>query len=554
MKRSVFFLISVMLIIGSSLVYAAGGGQQASGSQAAGGKPTIVMGMNANLNVTDYETNYLTQYLERLHDVNIDFYLLPADGNEGKTKLSLMVASNDLPDTIFTWLTDAEILDYGSKGAFIPLNKYVNDPAKAPNFTVIPARDKDLMLDSMTSSDGNIYGLAQFQPETWNLTPDRLYINRAWMTKLGLNVPTTTDELRNVLLAFRDQDPNGNGRRDEIGMFGWYEGGYGENVITAIINSFIYYHHVGLTLDASGNTVTAPFTDPAFRKALVYLNTLFRDGVLAADTFTTDQQGYRGLLNSTPAVVGITSAGSIGNWAGAGQQDNNENYRDMAPMLPPLTGPDGVSWARYNEYYPSNCAFITSKSANPDLAFAILESFYREDVSTIVRFGEEGADWSRKPEDLAKVTNDMVDAGLYPSLSLVQVHDIWTKPQNKHWGNNGPRYTPIEKGNTIGNLETPFDNRYFGSTHGAVNFRYYNPRHPEKLLPVLKYNINDALNIAEPQANVDEYVKQSIAEFATSARDINNDSQWNAYLRELDNMGLKVWLDAAQATYNRQRR
>jgi putative aldouronate transport system substrate-binding protein len=515
----------------------------------------MVVGIGTDAFVSDYENNYLTQYLEKLHDINIDFYLLPTDSNEQRTKISLMVASNDLPDTLFTGsLNDTQILDYGSKGAFISLNKYISDPSKSPNFAAIPAKDKNLMLTAMTSSDGNIYGLAQFQPETWNLTPDRLYINRAWLAKLGLKEPASTEDLRNVLLAFRDGDPNGSGRKDEIGMFGWYNGGYGENVITPIINSFIYYQHVDLTLDASGNTVTAPFTDPAFRKALVYLNTLFKDGVLAAETFTVDQQTYRANLNASPSVVGITSAGSVGNWAGAGQQDNNANYREMAPIMPPLTGPDGVSWARYNEYYPAIHSFITSKSRIPDLVFTVLDSFYREDISIIERFGEEGVDWSRKPEDLAKTSNDMVDAGIYPSLTLVQIHDIWTKPANKHWHNIGPRYTPIEKGNTIGNLESPFDGRYFSSTHGAVNMKYYNPRHPEKLLPPLKYNVDEAIRISEPQTNVVEYVKQSIAEFITGARDISSDAAWNTYLRELDNLGLKVWLEAAQATYNRQKR
>ncbi len=42
--------------------------------------------------------------------------------------------------------------------------------------------------------------------------------------KLGLEVPTTVDELHDVLYAFRTQDPNGNGLQDEIPLFdraGW---------------------------------------------------------------------------------------------------------------------------------------------------------------------------------------------------------------------------------------------------------------------------------------------------------------------------------------------
>jgi putative aldouronate transport system substrate-binding protein len=184
----------------------------------------------------------------------------------------------------------------------------------------------------------------------------------------------------------------------------------------------------------------------------------------------------------------------------------------------------------------------------------VLDSFYQEDISLISRFGEEGVDWSRKPEDLVKTTNDFVEAGLYPGLSLVVLQDIWIKPADKHWGGASPRYASLNQGNTVGNLENPFDGRYFSSTHESLNMKYYTPRHPEYLLPYLKYNIDDALKIAEPKTNVSDYVKQAIAEFVTGVRDIGSDSHWNAYLRELDNMGLKVWLNAAQTTYNRQRR
>jgi hypothetical protein len=70
-----------------------------------------------------------------------------------------------------------------------------------------------------------------------------------------------------------------------------------------------------------------------------------------------------------------------------------------------------------------------------------------------------------------------------------------------------------------------------------VNYQYYYPLCPQYLLPALKYSYDDALKVSEPVTNINDYVRQSIAEFVISSRDINNDTQWNAYLRELDNMG-----------------
>ena len=78
----------------------------------------------ANSFITDYDDNYLTKKLEEEMGVDIEIYQLPADSNEMKTKISLMVSGGDeLPDVFCTYGIPQElILDYGSKGAFISLN------------------------------------------------------------------------------------------------------------------------------------------------------------------------------------------------------------------------------------------------------------------------------------------------------------------------------------------------------------------------------------------------------------------------------------------------
>ena len=108
---------------------------------------------------------------------------------------------------------------------------------KISNFNAIPDEDREDILQATTMADGNIYGFAAYEPETWNLTPNRMFINRAWLDKLGLEVPTTTDELKTVLEAFRDGDPNGNGVQDEIGVYGFAGGSYGENTVDALMNA-----------------------------------------------------------------------------------------------------------------------------------------------------------------------------------------------------------------------------------------------------------------------------------------------------------------------------
>src|SRR5699024_4473307 len=44
-----------------------------------------------------------------------------------------------------------------------------------------------------------------------------LWYNGEWLDNLGVEeLPKTTDELYDLLVRFRDEDPNGNGKADEI--------------------------------------------------------------------------------------------------------------------------------------------------------------------------------------------------------------------------------------------------------------------------------------------------------------------------------------------------
>ena len=85
-----------------------------------------------------------------------------------------------------------------------------------------------------------MYDFAQYNYNFWNMCYFRWWINKNWLEKLNLAVPTTTEELKNVLIAFRDNDPNGNGQKDEIPLSGMAGNDtYGNNTAYTIMNSFI---------------------------------------------------------------------------------------------------------------------------------------------------------------------------------------------------------------------------------------------------------------------------------------------------------------------------
>ncbi|MBR3807848.1 MAG: hypothetical protein IKJ15_05705, partial [Lachnospiraceae bacterium] len=106
---------------------------------------TLVIALQTNALVTDYENNYLTNYLEDKLGIEIDFYFLPTAKDEVNTKLSLLASSGEeLPDVLMVdgTLSNEAILQYGENGIFMPIGEYLSDASKMPNYNAIPEADK----------------------------------------------------------------------------------------------------------------------------------------------------------------------------------------------------------------------------------------------------------------------------------------------------------------------------------------------------------------------------------------------------------------------------
>lgn len=520
-----------------------------STSEVSNGVKTITVALQSDSFVSDYDDNYFTNMIEEKIGAEIEFYLLPSDPAELRTKVSLLIqGGQDIPDVFIVnnALTQETILDYGSKGAFIPLNDYVSDAKAMPNFNAIPGEDKTKMLDAMVAADGNMYGMVKYEPETWNLTPYRFYINEAWLKAVGMETPTTTDEYYEVLKAFRDQDPNGNGIKDEIGVYGYASGGYGQNVTMALMNAFVFYNggsqNGGLSLE--GNTVIAPFATEGWKSGIEYLNKLYSEQLLAASIFTDDDTQFKATLNSETNIVGSVTAGSTSVWTDV---NKNANFQEMA-IMKPLQGPTGLAYTPYSDYVPTPNLFVSSSCEDVELAIKLADIFYDSTVSTTSRFGEEGVDWVTDEAVLKNYTNSYIEAGIYEKAGLVYLTPIWTETTNVTWHNINPRYASLEFMNTVANGLVPFDSSLKSVMLNAFCYEHYFPAHPENLLPVLKYTLEEAEVNSEIITNVTEYVNQSLAEFITGSRPI---SDWDNYIKELNNMGLQDWLAAAQSAYER---
>lgn len=254
-------------------------------------------------------------------------------------------SGNTVVDALFSSLnkkefsiTNSTLRKYASKGYIVPLNKYI-DSSTQMNQLFIDFKEYNLRK-LMTSPDGNIYYMPGLDTSDSKLYGQVLWINESWLKKLKLKIPNTIDDFESVLTAFKNNDPNGNGLNDEIPLAGCMDS-YSEQSFNFIINSFIYNDPTNSRMFVkSGKVSFAPFTED-WRKAIQYLNDLYKEELLHPFQFSLNQQQFIQLANDPRDMLGAFTSSSITDVLLQSSPEIISSYIRVAP----LKGPNGSQYA-----------------------------------------------------------------------------------------------------------------------------------------------------------------------------------------------------------------
>lgn len=122
--------------------------------------------------------------------------------------LTLVMASNDMPDIFVVNKDTAGWLTAVKYGAFYELSQYLGK-GDYRNLDTIP----EAVIQN-ASVDGYLYGI----PRSRNLYRNGWGYRQDWVNNLGIADPTTLEEFYDMLVAFTNQDPDGNGLNDTYGL------------------------------------------------------------------------------------------------------------------------------------------------------------------------------------------------------------------------------------------------------------------------------------------------------------------------------------------------
>lgn len=125
---------------------------------------------------------------------------------------NVIMASGDLPDIIYVGDTGTNYVRWATDGLLLDLTEYFNEETLPHPYKVLT--EDELYSVRIPSLDNHIYSLPRVQTKPW----DCIIYRADWLEKLGLEVPKTPEEFKEVMIAFATQDPDGNGVDD---TYGW---------------------------------------------------------------------------------------------------------------------------------------------------------------------------------------------------------------------------------------------------------------------------------------------------------------------------------------------
>lgn len=214
-----------------------------------------------------------------------------------KDQRSIILASGDLPDFMLGMMDNNTLV----QNADMFMNLLEDDMLQtyAPNVV----RDYELggqnVLEALTMPDGSVRCLAgnigtEFNSNIFNV----MWINKAWLDKLGKDIPKTTDEFYEVLKAFRDNDMDGDGDTTDEIPFGFCAAN-NYNIIN-LANSFgivgTGYGNDTYYYEMHDGKVEATADTNEYRQYLEFAHKLAAEGLLSLEGYTDTYEQYTAKL------------------------------------------------------------------------------------------------------------------------------------------------------------------------------------------------------------------------------------------------------------------
>lgn len=341
-----------------------------------------------------YESNRWVDWIRE--QSGIDVTMVPVPRGQAQDSLNVLIASSQAPDLI--WEYDRTYIGkLVTQGVLQPIGEYIEK--YSTSYKKYLEENPDLL--PFLSFEGDIYAVATKRPVT-SIANHAMWIRQDWLDEVGMEKPTTIEELVAVAKAFKERYPDS---APIVGQnyFDIYSAIYGAfNNMWYVEDGKMKY---GATLDRFGDVIQLE-------------KQLYEDGLVDRE-YLTDNNNQRASQLWSTGRAGIL----MGQW-GLGNTDLlNRDLLTNVPAAKPVPLESVASpighYGLYQESSPFIFVAMSKDAANPKAAIEYLDWMF--DNWRTLASGEEGVHYEMvngvaKRLDVDKFTKEVSYAGEYAVL------------------------------------------------------------------------------------------------------------------------------------------
>ena len=339
-----------------------------------------------------------------------------------------------------------------------------------------------------------------------------MQIRKDWLDELGLEVPTTYDELEEVLRQFKEKK---NAYAPlTLGANGYMETSHALSAGYGVMEDF---------MQIDGQVVYGPMED-GWKEYLTMLNRWYAEGLLDPDFMTN---------GAWQVDTGMVLNGETGVWNAMytmiSQYEAGDSGIEVVPMTSPVKEEGDALHIRREDGYVGNGVAISADCEHPEIAMKLMNYLYSEEGAELANYGIEGDTFNYvdgKPILTDKISHN-------EEYSMSQAQALYLMPPSRFGG----LYDWTRELSTVPEKDIKaFD------IWGVADDSYILPSR-------ISYTSDESTERAKIVAEVDTYMKENSVKFITGVLDI--DTEWDNYVNQLKDLGVERAIEITQAALDR---
>lgn len=334
----------------------------------------------------DWNTNAFFSRMEELTGVKWSFTQY-SDSPLWHNWVDSLTASSPLPDAFFKAdLTDWEMIELYRKGVLCDLSPWIEQCM--PNFSAMTEHYPEVMDEITLTVDGKkvIVSLPYINETPLNCA---LWVNTRWLKNVGMTLDEITDieSFEKMLTAFRDRDPNMNGKRDEIPLS--FIGVFDLKFLAGMFGMAASNYNV-FSRDGKACFLAA---DERFFGYVEWLKKLYTEGLIDKNGFSTSESLRDITSESDTNIYGVVIAPTV---TGIVPSNQTGDYA----LLMPFASQGGV-WRKYYTNTVAGTFSVTSACSDIASVLSWADSFYTPETAVLASIGERGKEYGLSNDELS---------------------------------------------------------------------------------------------------------------------------------------------------------